>query len=358
MPSLRDLRQQSGLTQAELAAKSGLRQATISALENGHTQPHGSTIRALSAALGVDAEPIRTALAASDSSSEANAIIQFSTGWPFLAALDPDLRTGLATSLVAEWTHSSTALEGNTITLGDTLFVLTEGLTISGKSLREHQELHGHSQALALMASWTRARRPIGIDQLHQLNRAVQTGTAIDSLAPVGRWKVEPNGTNAITTSGSSEWHDYAQPQHVPLLIEQWLKSLATHCRNPLIKSSPSDHQPSEAAKEVALDAYTDVHLGFTGIHPYADGNGRMARLLANIPILRAGLPPLLVPLSERRRYLALLGDHSLARGQPHPGEDLVPQSPERSALRDFFGSCWRGTHDLIEDYHQRQAGR
>jgi hypothetical protein len=39
-------------------------------------------------------------------------------------------------------------------------------------------------------------------------------------------------------------------------------------------------------------EAYTDMHLGFTAIHPYADGNGRMARLVANVPILRAGQPP------------------------------------------------------------------
>ena len=49
------------------------------------------------------------------------------------------------------WTHTSTAIEGNTLTLGDTHFILEQGLTISGKSLREHQEILGHSRAIDLL---------------------------------------------------------------------------------------------------------------------------------------------------------------------------------------------------------------
>ncbi len=81
--------------------------------------------------------------------------------WTFLEGLDADLRSGLAQSLVADWTHSSTALEGNTISAGDTLIVLTEGLAISGKSLREHQhqQQHGHAQALGLLCALTAARQ-------------------------------------------------------------------------------------------------------------------------------------------------------------------------------------------------------
>lgn len=370
MPTLRELRQQAHLTQAELAEKSGLRQATLSALERGHSQPRSATIGALAGALGKEADEIRAALreagADDDAATETDAIGQMARDWPFLRGLDTDLRTGLASALVAEWTHSSTALEGNTITLGDTLFVLTEGLTVSGKSLREHQELHGHGQALELMAAWTRAGRPMQIDHLHQLHRAVQTGSTIDSLAPIGGWKTEPNGTTAITTGGSSKWHDYAQPKHVPALIDQWLKQLSLHCRNPLFKtgshSTTGKQQPAPAKlaaiKQAALDAYTDLHLSFAGIHPYADGNGRMARLLANVPVLRAGLPPLLIPSSERRTYLTLLGDYTLARGQPQPGEDLLLPGRKHSALHTFFASCWQSSFDLVEAFQRRQQAR
>ena len=334
-----------GLTQVQLADLSGLRQATLSALENGQTQPHPATVKALAGALKLTPEKLQAALhsAHEDATSE-NIITQLSRDWSFLGDLDADLRGGLASSLLAEWTHSSTALEGNTITLGDTLFVLTEGLTISGKSLREHQELHGHSQALALMAGWTRKNRPIGINQLHQLHRAIQTGTTIDGLAPVGQWKIEPNGTTALTTSGTTEWHDYARPKHVPALTKQWLELLA--------KKSPPQ------TESTALHFYTDLHLGFVAIHPYADGNGRMARLLANVPVLRAGLPPLLIDSSQRRTYLTLLGDYSLSRGQPQPDQDLVFQNPQRQAVHDFFEACWQTSLELISSFHAKQVQR
>ena len=66
----------------------------------------------------------------------------------FLNGLDRDLQQGLIQDLRNLWTHSSTALEGNTLTLGETAFVLAEGLTISGKSLRDHQEVVGHGRAI------------------------------------------------------------------------------------------------------------------------------------------------------------------------------------------------------------------
>jgi|GEM_PF-245946 len=360
MANLQDLRKNAGLTQADLAGMSGLRQATISALENGRSTAHPGTVLTLAAALETDPGTIRAALTSSRTpkglATDDDPIAQMGADWPFLNGLDSDLRVGLARSLVSEWTHSSTALEGNTITAGDTLFVLTEGLTVSGKSLREHQELHGHTQALGLMAAWSRARQPVRIEHLHQLHRAVQTGAVIDVLAPLGHWKIEPNGTTAITTSGSTRWYDYSNPSHVPALIDGWLKSLARACRNPLFKGS--GRAGESKTREAALNAYTDAHLGFAGIHPYADGNGRMARLLANIPILRAGLPPLLVSAAQRRNYLALLGDYSLGRGQVQPGENLVRAGAEREALRSFFSEQWQRTMQLVAEFHQRQTSR
>lgn len=362
MPDFRELRKQARLSQAELAIRSGIRQATISALENGRSSAHASTVLALATGLDLAAEVVRGALNQSLSPLEASPVECIGHEWAFLEGLDADLRSGLAQSLVAEWTHSSTALEGNTITAGDTLFVLSEGLTISGKSLREHQELHGHAQALGLMTALAQARQTIRVEHLHQLHRAIMTGAVIDSLAPVGRWKVEPNGTNAITTGGTSQWHDYAQPKHVPFLIEAWIKLLAQICRSRSLRTASgagtSTSTGTGQLQDRLLDAYTDLHLGLTAIHPYADGNGRLARLLANLPILRAGQAPLLIALAKRRDYLTLLGDYTLARGRLQPAEDLVKPCPERDRLRTFFADQWRSTQALVADFQNRQASR
>lgn len=65
----------------------------------------------------------------------------------FLSDLDKDLQKVLLIQLRNLWTHTSTAIEGNTLTLGETAFVLEEGLTISGKPLKDHQEVVGQIRA-------------------------------------------------------------------------------------------------------------------------------------------------------------------------------------------------------------------
>jgi transcriptional regulator with XRE-family HTH domain len=370
--TLKSLRREAGLSQADLARRCGVRQATLSAIEGGRAQPQRATVAALAAALGVGVDELARVLRQGGAvGAGARLIAGRKAGaaadplglgdWPFLAGLDADLRAGLATALVAQWSHSSTAIEGNTISAGDTVFVLSQGLTVSGKTLREHQELHGHAQAIRLMAAWTRGGHPIGIVQLHELHRAVQTGAEVDALAPVGKWKVEPNGTNALTTRGAPKWHDYASPADVPALVAAWLDLLADRCRAPAVRTrrrTSTKGGITPAALRRLVEAYTDVHLGFTAIHPYADGNGRMARLLANVPTLRAGQPPLLILSSRRRTYLRLMGDYSLRRGRPRPGQPLVRAGRERLALIDFFVDQWRGSLKMVADYQKRQQAR
>ena len=69
----------------------------------------------------------------------------------FLQNLDNDIRDALLIQLRNLWTHTSTAIEGNTLTLGETAFVLEEGLTISGKPLKDHEEVVGHARAIDLI---------------------------------------------------------------------------------------------------------------------------------------------------------------------------------------------------------------
>ena len=133
-----------------------------------------------------------------------------------------------------------------------------------------------------------------------------------------------------------------------------WCRELAQASR----ETSRCARRNSTEAETALLRAYTDSHLGFVSIHPYPDGNGRMARLLANIPLLRAGWPPLLVNATQRRDYMVLLGDYSLRRGQPRPGEPLVFPGPEREALEMLFASQWKATRELVAEYHSRQVAR
>ena len=62
-----------------------------------------------------------------------------------------DLHQSLLSQIRELWTHTSTALEGNTLTLGETKFVIEEGLTVSGKPLQDHQEVMGDARAIELI---------------------------------------------------------------------------------------------------------------------------------------------------------------------------------------------------------------
>ena len=91
----------------------------------------------------------------------------------FLQDLDNDIREALLAQLRNLWTHTSTAIEGNTLTLGETAFVLEEGLTISGKPLKDHKEVVGHARAIVLIYDLIRRESDLTEKDLFDLHNAV-----------------------------------------------------------------------------------------------------------------------------------------------------------------------------------------
>jgi len=98
----------------------------------------------------------------------------------FLKNLDEDIRKSLVSQIRNLWTHSSTAIEGNTLTLGETAFVIEEGLTVSGKPLKDHQEVVGHARAIDLIYGMIEKNSPITEEDLFDLHRSIQTTLIID----------------------------------------------------------------------------------------------------------------------------------------------------------------------------------
>jgi len=117
----------------------------------------------------------------------------------YLEGLDNDVKQNLLAQLRNLWTHTSTAIEGNTLTLGETAFVIEEGLTVSGKPLKDHEEVVGHAKAIDLIYELVQQSKEIVEQGLFKLHKAIQTERIADIYKPVGAWKVEPNGTVAVT---------------------------------------------------------------------------------------------------------------------------------------------------------------
>jgi len=106
--------------------------------------------------------------------------------------LDEDLQQTVLRQIRDQWTHSSTAIEGNTLTLGDTKFILDEGLTVSGKPIKDHNEVIGHAKAIDLL--YGMLDRDMTNEDLFNVHKAVQTDTVADIYKPYGAWKINPMG--------------------------------------------------------------------------------------------------------------------------------------------------------------------
>ena len=254
----------------------------------------------------------------------------------FYEGLPTDLRDQLLKRLSAEWTHESTAIEGNTLTLGETHKVLELGLTIGGKPLRDHQEVYGHARAIDLI--YDMVGRTLTREDIFALHRAIMPLSAVDSLNPVGDWKKDFNGTTGVV-DGKSVYMEYAAPSDVPRLMDRWLTDFN--------KTRPIN-RPAQA-----IAAYVQTHLIFVRIHPFFDGNGRMARLIANIPVLATGFPPILVPMSRRAEYIDLLWRYQNAVGRIGHGSRLLPPHP---ALREFESLLleeWQKSTSLLDEARQ-----
>ena len=258
--------------------------------------------------------------------------------------LDRDIRKSLMKQLRNLWTYTSTAIEGNTLTLGETAFVLNEGLTISGKSLREHQEITGHANAIELIYAMLE-NDLIGEDDLFRLHRTVQTENTMDIHNPVGAWKRENNGTHHIGDDDKQVFVNYVAPEKVPLLMRQWITMLNDFC------AEASD----EICQDRIIELYTRLHISFVKIHPFADGNGRMARLLSNIPVMKAGFPPILISNKNRYDYIKLLSTYQLESEEPQP-DKLVTGNIE--AFIDFVNNEYQNSIELVDSAYKEQEKR
>ncbi len=261
----------------------------------------------------------------------------------FLKGLDKDIQQSLLKQLRDLWTHTSTAIEGNTLSLGDTKFILDEGLTVSGKPIKDHQEVIGHAKAIELI--YACIGRDITEDDLFVLHKAVQAEVVTDIYKPYGAWKVESNGTYAMDDEGKQVFIEYAAPADVPALMQTIIGYVNT-----------ASH--GEMTLEAAPVIYAKIHMGIAHTHPFWDGNGRIARLVSNIPLLNAGLPPLVIPSEDRRAYI-----DTLARYQREVGEITVESSvwPQESKLQVFIEFCkkaYASTQQLVDRAHEQQRLR
>lgn len=206
------------------------------------------------------------------------------------SGLDQDIKKDLIRQLSVLWTHDSTAIEGNTLTLGETDFLIREGMLVTNRPLKDCMEAKCHYDAIKfLYSSMYQKLGNLTAEDIKNLHKVMMPSSFSDN-GIIGNWKSKPNATY-INIQDQPVMLLYPLPKEVPVLVETFLQ----HLNQKIV--SPDD----------ALNAYCSLHLEFVSIHPFSDGNGRMARLLANLPLMSCGELPIIIPSSQRQRYIKII---------------------------------------------------
>ena len=188
-----------------------------------------------------------------------------------------------------ELTYTSNAIEGNTLTRRETALVVEKGLTVGGKTLVEHLEATNHAHALDWVRQQaSRSARQLTEKDILSIHEIILKG--IDS-ANAGFYRSVP-----VRISGSTVV--LPNPRKVPDLMEAFVTWL---------QQGPDLH-PVELAAE--------AHYRLVTIHPFADGNGRTARLLMNLILLMTGYPTAIIRKLDREAYLGALEKAQLGGSQ------------------------------------------
>ena len=217
-------------------------------------------------------------------------------------------------------TYHSNAIEGNTLTLQETKLVLEEGITIGGKSLREHLEATNLAEAYDLIESIAKEKREIDHTTIQQIHEVVVRGIKVDA----GKYRVH----NVRITGATKTPPDFSK-------VTRMMDDLIAFLNLNLQDKEKKEHPVKTAAF---------MHHKLVEIHPFTDGNGRVARLLTNLFLVKEGYPPIVLRKEERGKYYRFL--RLVDGGNLEPFANFIAKSVDESLT--LYLAIFGGTDELI----------
>lgn len=173
-----------------------------------------------------------------------------------------------------EWTYNSNGIEGNTLTLRETQIVL-EGITIGGKSVKEHLEVINHEQAILYLNELVKDKEAITEWNIKSIHQLILKEIDNENAGKYRSEKVFIKGASHIPP-------DYLK---VPELMEKLILNYREWKKfHPIIRA--------------AL-----LHGELVKIHPFIDGNGRTSRLVMNLSLMSNGFLPVIIKKEDRLEY-------------------------------------------------------
>ena len=215
----------------------------------------------------------------------------------------------LKSELAIEWTYNSNAIEGNTLTLQETRLVLEQGITVKGKNLREHFEAKNHEKAIQYVEELAQPRYALCESDILRVHGLVLENIETEFAGRFRNGQVRILGANFIP------------PNFIK--VHALVKELIAY-----VNRNPDTLDP--------IELVATFHHRFVWIHPFFDGNGRTARLLMNLILMKVGYPPAIILKNNRKQYYRAL---NLAnKGNYDPFVLLIAQALERTL--DLYLEC------------------
>lgn len=250
-------------------------------------------------------------------------IEQLYNEWISLQPVDKAVQASIDQKFMLEFNFNSNHIEGNTLTYGQTELLLLFGQVDSDAKMSDLEEMKAHNVCLKMIQEEAGdAERPLTeyfIRQLHntllredyEVHKQDKDGNVISYVVHAGKYKTRPN--SVITPTG--ERFEYASPEETPSLMSD----LVSWYNDAVQQGNLS---PIEMASL--------LHYRYIRIHPFEDGNGRIARLLVNYVLLRANYPMIVIRSDEKEKYLSVLNQCDVSVG-------LTPAVGAAAGLNSIF---------------------
>ena len=243
--------------------------------------------------------------------------------WLSLQPLKEVDRNRLNQKFMLEFDYNSNHIEGNTLTYGQTEMLLLFGKSVDDANMKDLEEMKAHNVGLKMMQVEALEKdKPLTgtfIRQLHQtllredytVYRQLPDGTNTSYVVHAGQYKTRPNSVKTIT----GEVFEYASPEETPALMTDLVEWY---------------NEAEPESKLLPIEIAALFHYRYIRIHPFEDGNGRIARLLMNYILLRHNYPMIVIKSKDKPNYLTALHKCDITVG-------AVPSDGANAALSQII---------------------
>lgn len=225
-------------------------------------------------------------------------------------------------SFEIEYTHNSTAIEGNTLTLIQTKAILEDGLSVGGKTLREIYEVTNHAKAFSYVKQKVSEGKPLDENIVKDIHALLMENILVGGVYR----NVE------VRISGAG--HKPPAPSEMYRQIKMFFADLPYKTN----------------LNAIELAAWT--HAEFVRIHPYLDGNGRTSRMIMNYQLMSCGFLPVSIAKENRLEYFDALESYAV-NGNLTPFAEMIAKLEEHQ-LSEYLSISQEHTQEYTQDFDEQ----